>query len=132
MAQLVRRHEDRTGRFPTLFVTDGEDVLGELPGHTLALAGHGSADITDYLRPASTVRYEQSDSDVIDVFRANPQSKIAVLDKDDAILGVIYADDLLRAIEKETGKTLYEFRASTRRNRDDEHGQHLEQQRLDS
>ena len=95
MARLVRRHETRTGRFPTVLVTDGDEVFGGLPGHTLALAGHGSAAITEYLRPAPTVRYEQSDSEVIEVFRANPQSKIVVLDEDDSILGVIYADDLL-------------------------------------
>lgn len=109
VARLVRRHKNRTGRFPTIFVTDGDEVLGELPGHTLALAGPGSADITEYLRPTPTVRYERPDSDVIEMFRVNPQSKIAVLDEDDSILGVIYADDLLWAIEEEAGQTLYEF-----------------------
>ncbi|WP_433632148.1 magnesium transporter [Halomicrococcus sp. NG-SE-24] len=109
VARLVRRYEGRTGRFPTVFVTDGDEVLGELPGHTLALTDHGPVDITEYLRSAPTVRYEQPDSEVIEVFRANPQSKIVVLDEDDSILGVIYADDLLRAIEEEAGQTLYEF-----------------------
>ena len=109
VARLVRRYEARTGRFPTVLVTDGDEVLGELPGHTLALAGHGPADITEYLRPTPTVRYAQPNSEVIAVFRANPQSKIVVLDEDDRILGVIYADDLLRAIEEEAGQTLYEF-----------------------
>lgn len=58
VARLVRRHEARTGRFPTVFVTDSDEVLGEFPGHTLALAGHGSEDITEYLRPTPMVRYE--------------------------------------------------------------------------
>ncbi|RDZ35609.1 magnesium transporter [Haloferax sp. Atlit-47N] len=109
VARLVRRHEARTGRFPTVFVTDGDQVLGELPGHTLALVGHGSAVITEYLRPTPTVRYAQPESEVIEAFRANPQSKIVVLDEDDSILGVIYADDLLQAIEEAAGQTLYEF-----------------------
>jgi magnesium transporter len=109
VARLVRRHESRTGRFPTVFVTDGDEVLGELPGHTLALAGHGPAVITEYLRPTPTVRYGQPDTDVIEVFRTNPQSKVAVLDEDDSVLGVIYSDDLLRAIEEAAGQTLYEF-----------------------
>lgn len=109
VARRVRRHEERTGRFPTVFVTNGDAVLGELPGHTLALVGQGPADITEYIRETPTVRYDRPDSDVIDVFRANPRGKVAVLDEDESILGVIYADDLLRAIEEEAGQTLYEF-----------------------
>ncbi|MFP4229473.1 MAG: magnesium transporter MgtE N-terminal domain-containing protein, partial [Salinivenus sp.] len=31
IAQRVRRHEERTGRFPTIFVTDDNAFLGELP-----------------------------------------------------------------------------------------------------
>jgi magnesium transporter len=49
----------------------------------------------------------------VEVFRANPQSTVAVLDDDDSILGAIYADDVLRAIEEEAGETLYEFTGVT-------------------
>ena len=50
-----------------------------------------------------------SATDVVDIFRANPESSVAVLDNDGAILGVIYAEDLLRVVEEEAGETLYEF-----------------------
>ncbi|WP_302082557.1 magnesium transporter [Salinibaculum rarum] len=110
VARRVRRYEERTGRFPVVFVSDSEDrLLGELPGHTLALTNGGGTDITEYLKDVPSVRYDRPDSEVMEVFRTNPESRVAVLDEEDSIMGVIYADDILRAIETEAGETLYEF-----------------------
>lgn len=109
VAGRVRRYEERTGRFPTVFVVDDDGLRGQLPGHTLAMTDRESVGITDYLRETPTIRYDRPDTDVLGVFRANPESTVAVLDEDDSILGVIYADDILRTIEVEAGETLYEF-----------------------
>lgn len=109
IARRVRRYEDRTGRFPTIFLTDGDELLGELPGPTLAMTDRDSVDVIEYLHEIPVVRYDRPDTDVLDVFRANPESTVAVLDDDGSILGVIYADDILRVIEEEAGETLYEF-----------------------
>jgi magnesium transporter len=110
VAERVRSYEDRTGRFPVVFVEDSEGrLLGELPGHTLAMVDRESTALGEYVREVPAVRYDRPDSEVMDVFRANPQSKVAVLDEDEELLGVIYADDILRTIETEAGETLYEF-----------------------
>jgi len=109
VAARVRRHEERTGRFPVVFVTDGDELLGELPGHTLAMEERESAALADYVRETPAVRYDRPDTEVLEVFRANPESKVAVLDEEESILGVIYADDILRIIEADAGETLYEF-----------------------
>lgn len=109
IAGRVRRYEERTGRFPTVFVVGDDELLGELPGYTLALTDRKSISITDYLHEIPTIQYDRPDTDVLDVFRANPDSTVAVLDGDGSILGVIYAEDILRAIEEEFGETLYEF-----------------------
>lgn len=109
VAQRVRRYEERTGRFPTIFVTDGDTVLGELPSQTLAMTETAAGPLTDYVHETPTVSYDAPDTEVVEVFRSNPERKVAVLDDDGAILGVIDADDLLRVIEEEAGETLYEF-----------------------
>jgi magnesium transporter len=110
VAERVRRHEERTGRFPTVFVLDADDaLLGVLPGPTLAMTDDGVEDITAYVREAPAVRYDATDADVVGLVREDPESAIAVLDDDDSILGVIYAEDLLRLVEAEAGETLYEF-----------------------
>ncbi|WP_255195216.1 magnesium transporter [Halorarius litoreus] len=107
VARRVRRQQERTGEFPTVFVTDGDTLLGELPG--LALSEQRSEAIVDYVEEVPTVRYDSADTDVVEVFRANPERSVAVLDDDGSILGVIYAGDLLRVIEEEVSETLYEF-----------------------
>lgn len=109
VARRVERHEARTGRFPTIFVTDGDDLLGELPGQTLAMTDGDSVPLREHVHATPSVRFDSPDTDVVDVFRANPESSVAVLDDDGSILGVIYAEDLLRIIEAEAGETLYEF-----------------------
>ncbi len=113
VARRVRRHEERTGRFPVVFVTDGDDLLGELPGHTLAMDERESAVLSDYVYETPRVRYDRPDTEVLEVFRANPESKVAVLDEEESIMGVIYADDILRLIETQASETLYEFTGVT-------------------
>ena len=109
VAARVKRHEERTGRLPTVFVTEGDDLLGELPGGTLAMGEDEVTDLREYVRETPAVRYDVTDTDVAEVFRNHPDRAVAVLDDDDAILGVIYAEDLLRVIEEEATETLYEF-----------------------
>ncbi|MGQ5517996.1 magnesium transporter [Halococcus saccharolyticus] len=109
VAQRVRRYEERIGRFPTIFITDGDELLGELPSQALAMADRESVKVTDHIHETPTVRYDRPDTDALEVFRANPESMVAVLDTDDSILGVIDADDILRVIDEEASETLYEF-----------------------
>ncbi|WP_207592564.1 magnesium transporter [Halomontanus rarus] len=119
VARRVRRYEDRTDRYPTIFVTDDGELLGELPAATLATAefeGAWDADsetvseyVADHIAETPTVRYDSTETDVLEVFRTNPERSVAVLDDDGSILGVIYAGDLLRVLEEEAGETLYEF-----------------------
>ena len=109
VARRVQRHEERTGRFPHVFVTDGDDLLGELPGQTLAMIDREPVDLREHVHETPAVRYDTDDEEIIDVFRTNPESSVAVLDEEGSIMGVIYAEDLLRVVEEEAGETLYEF-----------------------
>jgi magnesium transporter len=108
VARRVQRHEEQIGRVPTIFVTDDDGLLGELPGQVLAMTG-ADVNLRDHVTDTPTVAFDSDDSDVVDVFRGNPESSVAVLDDDGSILGVIHAEDLLRVIEDEAGETLYEF-----------------------
>jgi len=107
VARRVRKHEERTDRVPKIFVTDGEELLGELPGQVLAMTG--DVDLRAEVRETPVVSFDTPDTDVVDVARANPERSVVVLDDDGSILGVIYAGDLLRVVEEEAGETLYEF-----------------------
>lgn len=58
VARRVRRHEGRTGRIPTVFVTADEELLGELPGGTLAMTDVGAVALTEYVVDVPAVRYD--------------------------------------------------------------------------
>ncbi|WP_226482240.1 magnesium transporter [Natrinema amylolyticum] len=109
IADRVQRHEARTGRIPTIFVTENGELLGELPGQVLAMSDDGPVELREHVHETPAVAYDAPDEDVIDVFRQNPESSVAVLDDDGSVMGVIYAEDLLRVIEEEATETLYEF-----------------------
>lgn len=116
VTQRVRRYEDRTGRFPTIFVRENGTLLGELPGQALAMTTANSEAITDYVHETPIISFDDEQEDVLEVFRANPESTVAVLDQEDeedTVIGVIYAEDILRIVEEEASKTLYEFTGVT-------------------
>ncbi|MEF8821945.1 MAG: magnesium transporter [Halovenus sp.] len=109
VAERVSRFEERTGRIPTILVTENGTLLGELPGATLSIADRESDRIADYVQEIPHVRYDREDSEVLEVLRTNRERTVAVLDETDDILGVIHADDLLTLVEETAGETLYEF-----------------------
>lgn len=109
VAGRVSQFEERTGRVPTIFVTEPGRLLGELPGTALSVADRSTETIADYLVETPQVRYDRDDETVLEVFRLNRERSVAVLDEDDDILGVVRADDLLGLVEETTGETLYEF-----------------------
>ncbi|WP_339105447.1 magnesium transporter [Haloterrigena salinisoli] len=109
VADRVQRHEARTDRIPTIFVTDDGEFVGELPGQVLAMADDGPVDLGEHVHETPAVAYDAPDEDVLDVFRRHPESSVAVLDDDGSVMGVIYAEDLLSVVEEEATETLYEF-----------------------
>jgi magnesium transporter len=109
VAERVRRFEERRGRLPTILVLEDGALLGELQGATLSLANDGTETVRDHVRAIPQVRYDREDEAVLEVFRANRERTVAVLDEDDHVMGVIHADDLLTLVEEVAGETLYEF-----------------------
>ena len=109
VAERVRRFEERTGRIPTIFVTEGDELLGELPGAALSMADTEGETVPDHVQETPHVRYDREDEEVLELFRVNRERTVAVLDEDGDILGVIHADDLLTLLEEAAGETLYEF-----------------------
>jgi len=109
VADRVSRFEERTGRIPTILITDEGRLLGELPGAALSIVDRASEQIADHVQEIPSVRYDREDSEVLEVLRTNRERTVAVLDESDDILGVIHADDLLTLVEEAAGETLYEF-----------------------
>lgn len=108
IAKKIKKHEKRTGKFPLILVLHEGQIKGYLPNYKLAYATAGEA-IASYVQPISTMAYTTSSQSVIRHFFDHPHSKVAVLNQDGMILGVLYADDVLRVISQEEISSLYDF-----------------------
>lgn len=101
-------HEKRTGKFPSILVIQEGKLTGELPGHELAIRS-GRERIEKYVKKIPTIKYDSDEHKVVNSFIKNPHNKVAVLDADDSVLGIIHSDDLLALIDKRTANDLYGF-----------------------
>lgn len=108
ITRVLGRYEKKTGRFPTILVVDDGKFVGSLPGHALVL-NSSEKGLKAYVKELPTVHYADGAEKIIKAFKAHPNDKIVVLDDDDSILGIIYSDEVIGLIEKETARNLYEF-----------------------
>jgi magnesium transporter len=108
IAKKIKKHEKRTGKFPLILVMHEDQLKGYLPNYKLAYANAGDA-IAQYVQAISTMAYTTRSQSVIRHFFNHPHSKVAVLNQNGMILGVLYADDVLRVIRQEEISSLYDF-----------------------
>jgi len=108
LSEIIKKHEARTGKFPTILVVKNGFLKGEIPGHVL-IFGKENELISNYIKKIPKIKYNQSELEVVKIFKAHPHEKIVVLDKDNSILGVIYSDDILNVIERHSSNSLYNF-----------------------
>ncbi|MBU3942976.1 magnesium transporter [Patescibacteria group bacterium] len=105
--KVVQGYEKKTKKFPEILVVDNGFLLGELEARSLFISPNNK--ITNYIKKVPSVKYNEKEKVVINIFKKNPHNQIVVLDEDKSIIGVIYSDDILKLIKKETGKDLYSF-----------------------
>jgi len=109
IARLLRKHENRTGKIPEILVLDKNDnLIGEIPSYMLALH-KGKEEIKKYVKKIPTLAWNADKYKVIHTFKKYKHNKIAVLDEDKAIIGIIYSDDVLSLLHEESTKSIYHF-----------------------
>ncbi len=108
ISAITQEHEKRTGKFPTILAVTKQDTLvGELPGHVFAL--HKKKEkITNFIQKVPIVSYDKDELRVLRIFKKNLGNKIVVLDDTKEVLGVIYSDDVVKLMNKESTRELYE------------------------
>ncbi len=105
---LLRKHERRTGRVPTILIVTEGFLLGELPNHLIGLAKKNEK-INKYIKKIPQLKYNEDQNQVIETFKKHPHTKIAVLDEDNSILGIIYSDDIIDLIQRRNLDKLNSF-----------------------
>ena len=102
----LKAHEQKSGRLPIMLVLRAGKLVGQLPGYALGL-GASTDSITSFVRSIRTVNHKASREEIVDVFKQTRQSKLVVLSEEENILGIIYADSLLRYLEEQASQSLY-------------------------
>jgi magnesium transporter len=108
VARLVAIHEKRTGKIPAVLVVENGLLIGEVLTSTLILQ-NSTALVEKHIKPLPTVMYNQHTDEVIKLFHRLPHNKIVVLDDNYSILGIIYSDDVLPLMQKNSSANLYQF-----------------------
>ena len=108
VAKKFKLHEKRTGRLPVILATKEERLAGFLPGHELGFV-RVNEKIGKYVKRLPSVHHSASQEEVMDIFRSHPHNKVAVLDDDDNVIGIIYSDDVLKLIQEQESSSLYDF-----------------------
>jgi len=108
VAKKFREHEKRTGRPPVILVMKDGHLAGFLPGHELGFSARHEL-IGKYVKRMPKIKHTATHDEVIDLFRSHPHAKVAVYNQDEAVLGIIYSDDVLQLIEEHPASSLYDF-----------------------
>ncbi len=108
VAEQFKKHEKQTGRPPVILVMKEGKLSGFLPGHELGFSARHEI-IGKYVRRMPTISYAATHEQVIDKFHAHPHAKVAVLNDNDDVVGIIYSDDVLQLVENQSGASLYDF-----------------------
>lgn len=108
LPKIIRKHEKRTGKFPTIFIVKDGFLKGELSSQHLILHRKNEK-IGKYCKPIPKIEHHQKHKKIIQLFKEHPHDKIAVLDDKKRVLGIIYSDDILSLLEKNSNKSLGHF-----------------------
>ena len=105
-ADAIEEHYHDTGTFPEIFVQEGGKLVGEVPMSVLVRQRKSLA-LKKFIQTVQTITYRAEVIEIIDTLTASQRKKIIVLDHDDSVLGVIYADDVLNLFGKMSTESLY-------------------------
>ncbi|MDD3175003.1 MAG: magnesium transporter [Candidatus Nanoarchaeia archaeon] len=108
VSELIKKHEQRTGKIPEILVVENGLLLGEVKIHQLALVKK-TENISKHITHISSIHYSSNRDEVITQFRHNPHNKFVVLGDEGEVLGIIYSDDVLRVMHKTSVKHLGDF-----------------------
>ncbi len=106
--EQLRVSEKRTGKLPTILVMKEGRLNGYLSFSTIALANK-SNNIESYVKKIPTINHSSQYKKVIKLFKSDTYNKMVVLSENNAVVGIIYSEDILRLIGEQSSASLYDF-----------------------
>ena len=106
--EAIRVHEKRTGKLPEILVMEDTKLLGYVPMREFLYA-QPEDKAGDFIRKIERIKHTTQFDAVVNHFVEHPHQKVAVLDENENILGILYSDDLLHLIHEQETSSLYNF-----------------------
>jgi magnesium transporter len=107
-ANVIDEHYEETGKYPEILVQERGRLLGEVPFAAM-VRERNSTPLKKFVQPLQTISYQAEVAQIIDVIGSTNSKKIIVLDHDESVLGVIYAESVKPLFGKLPAESLYDF-----------------------
>jgi magnesium transporter len=105
-ADAIDEHYQDTGTFPEILIHAKGELVGEVPMSVL-VRQRNSIGLKRFVQPVSHITYRAEVVEILNLFSASQRRKVVVLDHDESVLGIIYADDALNLFGKMPAESLY-------------------------
>lgn len=108
VAEAIEQHLADTGKIPEVLVQRAGELTGHVPLAAL-MREPNRGRLRNYVKPIKTVSYQTSKQDIIDAFLQTKHRKLAVVDVDGSVIGIIYSNDVLDLLGGDVHASLYTF-----------------------
>jgi magnesium transporter len=107
-AEIIEDYLHTTGKIPAVLVSERGKLVGEVSLGALVRASNQSS-IGHHVIEIKTLVYNSSRQEIFSLFTSVPHKKVALLDNDGSVLGVVYSDDVMELLGEAPASTLYSF-----------------------
>ncbi len=105
---IIDIHYKQTGKFPEVLVQYDGTLVGEVSLATL-VRERNTLLLEHFISPVTTLSFHAEMSEIIETLTVSKRKKVIVLDADESVLGIIYADDAIDLFGKMPAESLYSF-----------------------
>jgi len=105
-ANAIDQYYDETGKFPVVLVHEYGHLVGEVSMSDL-VRERNTVQLKRLVRPVHTITYAAEVSEVMQLFSGSKRQKVIVLDHDESVLGIIYANDALDLFGETVDESLF-------------------------
>ena len=107
-ADIIDEHYDETGKYPELLVHEDGALIGEVQFSALVRERNRSL-LKRYVKPVTTIPYHTEVPKIIETIVSSKAKKLVVLDRDESVLGLMYADTVRPLFGNLPAESLYDF-----------------------
>jgi magnesium transporter len=107
-ADAIDEHYQDTGKFPEVLIQEAGVLVGEVVMSDL-VRERNTLPLKKFIQPVATVPYQAEVADIVNALSDSKKRKVVVLDIDDSVLGIIYADEALALFGNALDESLYDI-----------------------